>query len=1093
MRIEEIRIDGFGIHAGRTLAPAAGLTVLYGANEAGKSTLMAFVRAVLFGFPSRAQTESRYEPEKGGLHGGSLLIRTSDGSRVRIERTDDGRGPSGGRLAVTREDGSRAGEEELVRLLGGMSGELFRSLFAFSLTELQEIRTLQADELSGYLYGAGFGAQARLIAEAERRAAQEADALYKPRGKNQEMARRLRELEQAEAELRRSKEQAGRYNRIAAERRETEAEIARLDERLRQARREAALLSGALQAREAWLQRRTIRDELESLAPASAVPYGAAERLERLLEARRHENAAAARLKSRLEQLDEELDRLRPELGTPEDREELAALTEELPGYRAGRRALAELDAELGQLRRRIDAELRRIGPAWTDAVLDRQPVTVARKEELRGRRERLDLAVRTVQQAEAELALLRQAEAEARERLGQRESECDAFAAAFRLRFGEPDSPAPASLHAEALAGLRRGLRQLEQLEVERRHAERREQDHLLQLDRDAAAAPPAAASAGALGPLAWLSACLAVAVPALLAAAGRPWLALGGLVATGAFSAYAFALRHRLAPVPPTLARARPASEGLAALRGERERLERHEAALADDLRARLGSALAAAPEAAAAGAGHPPLAEMALRADAGGADRSAAALGTEAAELLVQLERWAGERHEAERELSRRREAAAEADAEALRRAARLREGEERLRRAQEAAAEDRSAWERWLAAGELPAGLSPETAAELLALAEQTAQRLQDGRELQRRREGERDRLRRFEAAAERLLGEAAGREPERALADWRERQTHAERQLAERERLLAERAETEQAARAAEAERTATERELEALWASADAPDEAAFRERLRAHERREELQRMLRELDDRLALAFAAAGETERERCEQRLAAAAPEELEAELDALRRTVEESEREADRLRDVRGRLGHELDKLEDGAEHADRLFRLEEQRAELKELIGRWATLALCSRLFKETRERYEKERQPGVLRRASVYFERMTDGRYRSVSAPLGEKRLQAERASDGRWLDSSRLSRGTAEQLYLAMRFALAEEYARKAPLPLIMDDILVNFDALRMRRTMAMLGELASRHQILLFTCHAHMAEAARELVPDSRVLTL
>ncbi|MDT2240554.1 hypothetical protein P7H22_09765 [Paenibacillus larvae] len=60
---------------------------------------------------------------------------------------------------------------------------MFRSLFAFGLGELQELRTLQSEELSGYLYSAGLGLSGSAIIAAGRKLNQDMDQLYKPRGK----------------------------------------------------------------------------------------------------------------------------------------------------------------------------------------------------------------------------------------------------------------------------------------------------------------------------------------------------------------------------------------------------------------------------------------------------------------------------------------------------------------------------------------------------------------------------------------------------------------------------------------------------------------------------------------------------------------------------------------------------------------------------------------------------------------------------------------------------------------------------------------------------------------------------------------------
>jgi len=77
-------------------------------------------------------------------------------------------------------------------------------------------------------------------------------------------------------------------------------------------------------------------------------------------------------------------------------------------------------------------------------------------------------------------------------------------------------------------------------------------------------------------------------------------------------------------------------------------------------------------------------------------------------------------------------------------------------------------------------------------------------------------------------------------------------------------------------------------------------------------------------------------------------------------------------------------------------------------------------------------------------------------------------------------------LSTGTAEQLYLAMRFGLVEHFGREAEsLPVVMDDILVNFDPERAERAARSIEELATRHQVLYFTCHPGTPLHADEVI--------
>lgn len=82
-------------------------------------------------------------------------------------------------------------------------------------------------------------------------------------------------------------------------------------------------------------------------------------------------------------------------------------------------------------------------------------------------------------------------------------------------------------------------------------------------------------------------------------------------------------------------------------------------------------------------------------------------------------------------------------------------------------------------------------------------------------------------------------------------------------------------------------------------------------------------------------------------------------------------------------------------------------------------------------------------------------------------------------------------MSRGTAEQLYLAMRFGLIGEYSRRAPsLPLVLDDVVVNFDPGRLSSTLRVIGQVAQKHQILLFTCHPHVVEGVQRHIPWARI---
>ena len=128
-----------------------------------------------------------------------------------------------------------------------------------------------------------------------------------------------------------------------------------------------------------------------------------------------------------------------------------------------------------------------------------------------------------------------------------------------------------------------------------------------------------------------------------------------------------------------------------------------------------------------------------------------------------------------------------------------------------------------------------------------------------------------------------------------------------------------------------------------------------------------------------------------------------------------------------------------------------------------------------------------------MLEEASAAFERITSGTYKRI--------LQDESGLGLVVMDSrgftkrpEELSRGSAEQLYLCLRLALASEFSRRAEsLPLIMDDVLVNFDPERARAVAAELARFSERRQILIFTCHPETARLFTEVAPGAPVIRL
>lgn len=1076
MNIRKLHIGGFGALRDAEHELSTPVTLFYGRNEAGKSTTMAFIRTMLFGFPTRANVTERYEPVRGGVHGGYMHIEDRDGALYRVERYDRNDGAAGrktgGDVRVIRlgdepamvqggGEGSHSlaasgGRELLDRLLGGASPELYRHLFAIGLSELQEISTLQTEQISGYLYSAGIGGGAP-IADAEKKLAAELEQLFKPRGKNQEINQTLRRIEEVEADIRRSKEKLGRYNEQSGALAAAEKSIAEARDRLEAVRTDALLFGKALAVREHWVRRLELRSELDELPVFASFPENGAARQDAILQEEELANLQLQRLEDALRKAEAELDAIVVDEALLAAEPAVAALIERLELYQAGQSACRDLLHEQDTLGNRLAHLLRQISQDWDDTALRRFSATVADRELTRGFRDRLAAAERKVELLLGECDRLSKQAAAAEHLYSEAAGALQDQEASKRAQFAELIPETKAQLEA-----LWSALRS----EVE---AWRRERDAAV-FERQRRADVRQAEDAGrqqadgVLRKVVWLSGAAAVAVPLALAATGQAVPAAVSfallLGATGA----ALWLRRTAAPAPQRRGRA-------AAPEAEGARLAEREARVAAGFAALL----------------RPPAAAAAIAAGRGeaGAWPDPAELDRAMQELERAVAGWLAHEAQGERlrdrlaELARARDAARGEHAE---QAALLREA---------AAARDavRADWAARLAEQGLPAALTPEAVLEIYQYAEQGMALLQQRDKSAAKLDALEAEQRAFEDAAAELLGTRESRDLVFAL---RQRKAEIARHSAlrtERDRLSAGIAAQREEHAAAIRRVHHAKRKLQALYAEAGVGthEEELFRLRAGQFERRREAEAEMRRLDVLIG-TWSEAGQ--REGLLGMLERYDALQLEAEHDRAKREAVEAEERLAELLDRRGRLRQELDKLQADTEHADKLQLLEEHAATLRQQAARYGKLAICAELFRRTRLVYEQEKQPRVLKRASQYFSCITAGKYKRIIAPIGSRTIEAELA-DGERIDSARLSRGTAEQLYLAMRFALASEHG--TVLPLLLDDIFVNFDGERLRNTLLALNDVAKTHQVVLFTCHEHIRQAVMTTVDGCGLIEL
>ena len=228
MKIKKVHIDGFGKWHDQDFDFTANPQIIYGPNEAGKTTLTAFLVSVLFGFADgRGKNRfAQYIPKTTSSYGGSLLVEINGRDYV-IKRQ---RGRNGGKVSVTDSQGRQGGEQELKQLLGPMDRSLYQALFSFGQRDLTAVDELNRDEWQQHLQQLGAVGSAQwdqLIDQYQK----QADHLYKPRGRKWPLNQDLHQYANLTDKINQARGKFHRYQNL-------QADLKTNKEKLRQAQAE---------------------------------------------------------------------------------------------------------------------------------------------------------------------------------------------------------------------------------------------------------------------------------------------------------------------------------------------------------------------------------------------------------------------------------------------------------------------------------------------------------------------------------------------------------------------------------------------------------------------------------------------------------------------------------------------------------------------------------------------------------------------------------------------------------------------------------------------------------------------------------------
>ena len=1024
MKIRDIQVDGFGHFVDQSFGPLERpIIVFHGANEAGKTTLLEFVRRVLYGFPDGRSTANPYRPLAGGNHGGGLTIESADRLRYNVRRTY---GTRGGIVTLTAATGEPLPDAELLRLLGGNPEYIFNRVFTFTLEELYASDLLSDENVNDYIYSEGMGVSA--LPDALRQIRRERENLFRKGGSTQQIYHVANRLRDVDGSLQEVANNAANFARLTDDLDNTNERLRVLAKRRDSLSVEQRHFQRLRSCWSDWIALDAAESRLGEIPAIEGFPSDGVSRLDRVEERIRSARRSLANEQEQVQHLAEQVEGLAPRTVVLEREDEIHAIARGSNSLEQSIKDLPEREAELRTRGKNFEETLRELGPAWDEGRLEQFDLSLEVRQQVAELGDRLRSADEEQQRCESDLAQLRIAMSEATEAEEEARKQLDAAA--------------PPSLN-DAQIRERRGLVRAARASLGTRDRSREQKEAL---DGQLATSPTSNDGGGGVWRLI-AGICLAMGIalaalgPLIGGGAMAAMVTVGFLVAAAGLVLLLYLFRTGVSGgrEPALLATIRQQQTTAAA------NVERCESELAQ-----FGQSLGFEVTETSLSDAEEELEGEANRIQAH-------------AQLAANVNREAGIKETRKK---------------------RLEDAERKLETASERQREASGAWQTWLRSRELSDRFTPDSVDLLAGQIARARDQLGTVRNWEQRVEAirqdltehyqavephasalgirvEADDHRSVDAAADRLidlLGEARDTERDRKSLEDRLREREGEAEAAQRELVQ-------------------VEQELRCLLELGGATNAEDFRRRHSQAEERRSLESSRRDILQRLTEASgpgAALGSllAALERTDS-------QSIDVEIEKLEEDLGDVQAKHERTATDRGSIDRQLQEIA-GEEESSRLRMARGQLIEeMRAHAGEWAKLTLAEALIDQARSKFERERQPDVIREAEAFFRDTTGGRYDSVFSPIDERTIYVSDSRGGR-KQPSELSRGTREQLFLSLRFGLIQQLGKdNETLPVIVDEVLVNFDPERALRAASAFVRLAQDNQMLIFTCHPNTVD--------------
>ena len=1038
MKFEKIYITGFGALRDLELdGISPGLNIIEGANEAGKTTMLEFVRALFFGFAQRDKTNGgarRYEP-KGGAHGGWAILQNSHNEQLRIERI-------GGKSSAGDCKAQLLGTDrdiDIDTLLSGADRVLYEQIFAFTLDELSGFS--QSDErVQNRIYAASSGRGSDALFSALKRTGDDAKEIYTRRGRNQSLNKALSEYRDLQMQIRDLSGQVEEYNNDREQLFEYQKNAEEFREHFNAVKKQLDLAKLYAAVWETWIQLSALRNELNELPKQQEFDKAKAAAMPDLKMKFQQQQDAIENLQPRLKRVELELKNCEVDEAILQNSALIKEIKERLGTYESTLRALPLCEQKMENIQQQVKVLLEQLGPRWNEENVKK--IDTSREPRLRIQRWE-----KTLEEQENNLREAIQNESATAQQAAQQEQSLQRLQSEIQKEFlAAPPKREELEQRANALHEADVVLRNIEN---QRLKAEYLRKELAEKQNRQKKNIP--------LIPIWAIVAPLVIAILTGIILWREP---LSAIIIAGLFVLISVVL----------FAFSRSRNTPQAQRENEKNQELQNCVDEIDAANARLQS----------------------IGEKWGWKLQNQTDHQQHFEELFRDREKRS--RYENLQDDAKRRND----DLEDIRK---LQKSQiEKIDSLKSTFRAQQNQWQEWLEAHSLPAEISPRQALELFDDIEMARVLLRDCNQHQSEIAAQKKQCDDFENAASELWQKLQREVPEknklpgavRALSEELEKQQSLE---IKRAGLLENRQQLQDDLETQQKRWQETTKQIEQLLSAAGCADQSEFDNKVKIDNKREELQKQCRE-QERIMETHSAPGAA-REKLENQLKDLDAQLVRERLETAQLNFAQAEKEMSQAQRAQGEWDNKIQQREKDEGKLTALLRqLEIQKSAIADLTKQWAVARLANVLLDYTRERFEQERQPAVIKRAGELMRDVTAGRYQSVFATKGLNAVELNEGELGR-KPLSHWSRGTREQFYLALRLAFIEDYCSQEhlePLPVVMDDVLVHADGYhRLEAAGAMIAAFAEKYQVLYFTCRPGDAKVLSQAAPAAHRLRL